>query len=358
MIRRTAWVLTAAILLAACLPGCAGAPTAAGEDTFVFTDSSGRQVTLPRDITRVAPSGAVATMLLATIAPEYLVSAGSTPSSSQYKYLPQVLLTLPTTGQFYGSKSTLNLEALLDAAPQVVIDLGDKKDGIDKDMDMVQKQTGIPTLFIEADLAHMAEAYRTLGGLLAGKTGKAEQLAAYIEDTLAAAAANSAKISEEDRLSVMYTSGATGLNTNASGSVQSQVIPLVGAVNAVVVEDIRNSGGGNTISMEQLYLFDPDVILFATGSVYSDVGSDPVWLELSAVREGRYYEIPGLPYNWMSNPPSVNMVLGVWWLGNLLYPDVYDYDMADKTREFYSLFWGCDLAGEADAFLANSTGKN
>jgi iron complex transport system substrate-binding protein len=204
----------------------------------------------------------------------------------------------------------------------------------------------------------MADAYRTLGGILAGKAEKAEQLAAYIDETLAAAAANSAKISEEDRLSVVYTSGTTGLNTNASGSIQAQVIPLIGAVNAVEVEEIRNNSGGNTISMEQLYLFDPDVILFAPGSVYGDVGGDPVWLELSAVREGRFYEIPGLPYNWMSNPPSVNMVLGVWWLGNLLYPDVYDYDMAAKAREFYDLFWGYDLAGEADAFLANSTGKN
>ena len=38
---------------------------------------------------------------------------------------------------------------------------------------------------------------------------------------------------------------------------------------------------------------------------------------LTAVQQGRYYEIPGLPYDWMSSPPAVNRVLGIWWLGNL-----------------------------------------
>jgi iron complex transport system substrate-binding protein len=47
-----------------------------------------------------------------------------------------------------------------------------------------------------------------------------------------------------------------------------------------------------------------------------------------------------MPYNWMSNPPSINMLLGVWWLGNLIYPEIYDYDMAEKTQEIYKLLWG------------------
>ena len=38
-----------------------------------------------------------------------------------------------------------------------------------------------------------------------------------------------------------------------------------------------------------------------------------------------------MPYNWLSNPPSLNMLLGIWWLGNLLYPQYYDYDMAEKN---------------------------
>jgi len=346
------------LLLFSLLPGCVGqeakANTGQGE-IVTFTDSCGREVELPKEITRIAPSGVVATMILDTIAPEYMVCISNTPSSEQFKYLPDNLVKLPTTGQLYGSKSTINLESLLSADPQVIIDLGDPKEGIEKDMDAVQKQTGVPTIFIQADLPNMAQAYRTLGEILSGKEERGEELAAFIDETMTMAAENKAKISEEDRISVMYTSGTSGLNSNAKGSVQSQVMDLVGAENAIVVNEISNKGGGNTVSLEQLYLFDPDMILFTTGSVYSSVSEDPAWMRLKAISSDAYYEIPGMPYNWMSNPPSINMVLGIWWFGNLLYPDVYSYDMKEKAKEMYLLFWNYQLSEEeANAMLQNS----
>ena len=80
---------------------------------------------------------------------------------------------------------------------------------------------------------------------------------------------------------------------------------------------------------------------------------------LRAIEAGRYYEIPSMPYNWLSNPPSLNMLLGVWWLGNLLYPQYYAYDMVEKTQEIFQLFWDYDLSGEeARQMLANSTLKD
>jgi hypothetical protein len=40
--------------------------------------------------------------------------------------------------------------------------------------------------------------------------------------TVSMARENSAKIAESDRISVMYTSGESGLNTDAKGSVQGR----------------------------------------------------------------------------------------------------------------------------------------
>lgn len=349
------------VLLLVLLPGCGGQHNSAAEDveTVIFTDSAGRKVEVPAEITRVAPSGAVATMFLASVCPDYMVCISSTPSSSQYKYLDRDLIKLPTTGQLYGSKSTINLEALLNAEPQIIIDLGDSKDGIKHDMDALQKQTGVPVVFIEADLSHMAQAFRMLGELMGTKADRCEELASYVEETLALAQTNAAKIPEEERVSVMYTSGVSGLNTNAKGSTQAQVIELIGASNAIVVEDVSDKGGGNTINMEQLYLFDPDVILFTTGSMYGSAAGDAAWKRLRAVSQDTYYEIPCLPYNWMSNPPSLNMILGVRWLGNLLYPAYYDYDMAAEAQRAYKLLWDYDLSDEeVQEMLANSTLKS
>ena len=91
-------------------------------ETVSFTDSLGRTVELPADITRIAPSGAVATMILAAIAPECMVTINAAPSESQMAFLPANLAALPETGQMYGSKADLNLETLLAADPQGAIE--------------------------------------------------------------------------------------------------------------------------------------------------------------------------------------------------------------------------------------------
>jgi iron complex transport system substrate-binding protein len=52
------------------------------------------------------------------------------------------------------------------------------------------------------------------------------------------------------------------------------------------------------------------------------------------------------------------MILGIWWLGNLLYPDLYDYDVAEVAQEIYKLFWNYDLSEEeAASMLSHSTLK-
>ena len=156
---------------------------------------------------------------------------------------------------------------------------------------------------------------------------------------------------------MLYGTGATGLACNAAGSSQADVIDLVGAVNAIVPEEVTNRGGGTTVSLEEVYVCDPDVILLTAGGPYDEVQTNE-WSELTAVKNGAYYEIPNLPYNWMSSPPSVNRVLGVWWLGNLLYPALYDYDMTEVAQEFYRLFWHDDLSAEEAAdMLSRSTYK-
>ena len=354
-------ILTLLLALALLLPlGSCGVPKVkvAGETT-TFTDDCGRTVTVPVEIHRVAPSGAVAQMILTAIAPDLLAGLAGTPGTSQLRYLPENYADLPTFGQFYGSKSTLNLETLLAAQVDIIIDLGDKKAGHAADMNGIQKQCGIPTIFLETTLDKFAGAYRRLGTLL-GRPERGEELAAYIENTVETAKAIAATIPESERKTVMYGSGTSGLNCNAQGSVQADVIELVGAVNAIVVpqKELSNSGGGNTINMEQLYLFDPDVILLTEGGPYAHIAGDETWGKLRAVQNGDYYEIPCLPYNWLSSPPSVNRILGVWWLGNLLYPEYFDYDMAEKTVEFYALFYNTEISyAEAEAMLMNSTGK-
>ena len=349
------------LILCLCLPLAAcgkkqGYDPLEGVETRVITDSAGRQVEIPTDIRRVAPSGSTAQMILMPIAYDLLAGLSSSPSTAQMPYFPEEVRYLPTFGQFYGSKANLNMESLIDARPQIIIDLGDAKDTIADDMDRIQKQTGIPTVFLEATLEEMPQAYRKLGRLL-HREAEAEVLAVYLEQTLAMAAENSAKLPQDARKTVLFGTGATGLACNAEGSVQADVLSLVGARNAIHSEEISNRNGGTTVNLEEVYACDPDVILLAAGGPY-DTLAESEWSGLTAVKNGTYYEIPNLPYDWMSSPPSINRVLGIYWLGNLLYPELYDYDMVEKAQEFYRLFWHYELsAEEAERLLARSTRK-
>ncbi len=349
-------------MLTMMLSGC-GKSTDATKDLpdsekYVFTDSCGREVELPKKITKIAPSGATAQMILMTIAPEMLVGLASSPSSEQQAYFPEDMWYLPTFGQFYGSKANMNMESLIAAEPQVILDIGDRKDTHTRDMNTIQKQTGIATVFVEADLEHFPEAYRTLGKLL-GKEKKGEELASYIEDVLAISDEKASQIGKSDKKTVMYGTGSTGLACNAKGSIQADVIEQIGAENAIITEEITDKGGGTLVSMEEVYKVDPDVIILAEGGPYSKLDSEKSeWKDLTAVKNGEYYEIPNLPYCWMSSPPSVNRIIGILWLGKLLYPEIYDYDMAEKAKEFYKLFWNYDLSDEeVEQMLGNSTLK-
>lgn len=108
--------------------------------------------------------------------------------------------------------------------------------------------------------------------------------------------------------------------------------------------------------MEQLLAWDPDVILTGRGADIDTLRADPAWQALSAVQNDRIYEVPQTPYNWIGRPPGPNRLIGIPWLGNLLYPDVYDVDVDSHVRGFFDLMYRYHLSDEElDELLANST---
>lgn len=373
---RKPWaILIAAVILAATVTGCAtpgGAssqPTQtppvsnppqtdnttekADSSTYTFTDSVGRQVVLPKDIERIAPSGSLAQIVLFTLCPDKIVGLANSFTDDQLQYMDPKYGDLPVFGDFYAD--TLNLETVMQADPQVIIDIGQTMPSEADDMDSVQAKTGIPAIFINMDMDTILQAYETLGGVT-GETEQAGKLTDYIGATLSDAKQKAASIPDADRVKVYYgqDDGLTGI---VNGTIHSDVIDMAGGINVVDVDE-SVKGGAASVSMEQLMLWQPDAILFAPGSIYGDVGTRSEWSGLGAVKDGKYYEIPFGPYNWMGRPPSVNRIIGVKWLGNLLYPDVFNYDMRAETKTFYKLFYGCDVTdAQITALLANSTFK-
>ncbi|MBW4844104.1 MAG: ABC transporter substrate-binding protein [Lachnospiraceae bacterium] len=311
----------------------------AQSDSRVFTDSAGREVTLPKEINKIAPSGPLAQIVLYTFCPDKLSGLASDFSEGAKQYIDEKYWSLPKFGQFYGKNANLNMEALIAESPDVIIDIGEAKKTVKEDMDALQEQLNMPVIFIEADLDTMSSAYEKLGELT-GDTDQAKKLADYCNNTLKRSETAREQLAEKK--SVYFAIGDDGLHTNAEGSIHARVIEQIGAENAAKVEMV-SSGGGSEVSFEQLLLWQPDIIIADSEALYQTITTDKVWGELHAVKEGKVYQIPSVPYSFMSSPPSVNRMIGILWLGNLVYPEQYNIDIKQEVKVFYELFYHVTL---------------
>lgn len=320
-------------------------------EATTFIDSAGRTVEVSATIERVAPSGTMAQIMLYTLCPEKLVGLGTPFSEEQALYMDDTYTTLPVFGVFYGKNANLNLESLMAADPQVIIDIGNVKSSTAEDMNALQEQTGIPTVFIESTLTESATAYRKLGVLL-GCEERAEELATYCETTLQTTEESVATIASENRYTVYYGDGLTGLEAVSANTIHSEILDVLGLTNICDLGNTQNT----EISIEDLLSWNPDIIILVTPEAYENAMTSPLWAELDAVKNGRVYQTPTAPYNWSGRPPAVNRFLGILWLGNLIYPDLFDYNMVEEAQLFYNLFYHYNLTEEeAEALMENST---
>ena len=83
----------------------------------------------------------------------------------------------------------------------------------------------------------------------------------------------------------------------------------------------ETQGGLANVSIEQVLLWNPDVIVTIDQDFAASVRSDPAWASVKAVRDGRVHLSPKMPFGWVDFPPSVNRLIGLWWLAKILYPD-------------------------------------
>lgn len=344
-----------AVFMVLSLAACGAQSSPQTDDTTrVFTDSVGREVEVPAQIDKVALSGPMAQIVLFALCPDKLVGVSNAWSTEAEQYLDEKYFTMPEIGQLYGGKGELNLETLLQSGAQIVIDVGEPKGSIAEDLDALQEQTGIPFVHITATTETTGDAYRMLGDLLNMKD-EAETLAAYCENIYDRTVSIAGSV---EKANVLYVTGDMGQNVIAAGSYHAEILDLL-TNNLAVVDEPSSKGTGNEVSMEQILTWDPDVVIFAPESIYDTVADDAAWQSVTAIKNGAYYEVPFVPYNWMGFPPSVQRYLGMMWLSKVLYPDATaEYDLFSDVQEYYKLFYHCDLTqAQFDALVANSLGQ-
>lgn len=337
-------VFAMVLSMAACgatQPNNSAKPEDSGK-TVMFTDDAGREVEIPAEISRIVPTGPLAQIMLYTLVPEMFVGLASKWSACADGLVPEEYLNLPYFGQLYNT-ANLNVEELAMADPQLIIDIGQSMSTGTEDMDNLQAQTNIPTVYISVSLATMGDTYRRLGGLL-GKEEKAEQLAQFCEKVYERTMSIMEQVGD-NKVNTLYVLGEAGLNVLARDSYQSELVDIL-TNNIAVVDNPSGKGSGNEVTMEQIALWNPDFVLFAADSIYDTVAEMDTWTEITAIANGNYIRVPEGPHNWMGAPPAVQRYLGLIWLPAVLYPEYCDYDAKADVLEFFELFYDCKLTEE------------
>jgi iron complex transport system substrate-binding protein len=327
------------------------APLASQARTVV--DSAGRNVEVPEKIEKVFAAGPPASILLYMLAPQKMMGWPDPPRLEERPFIAEPYRDLPVLGRLTGRGGTANLEVVLKAAPDLILDFGSVRDTYASLADNVQAQTKIPYILIDGRFEATPKALRLLGEIL-GLGERAERQAAYVEATFAEIDEVLKDVPVDKRPRVYLARGPDGLETGVAGSINTEIIERAGGRNVAQASGQR---GLVRTSMELVIASDPEIILTWDRNFFARVFDDPLWAGIKAVRDRKVYLAPTAPFGWIDRPPSLNRVIGLKWLAGLFYPHQLSQDLRATTRSFYGLFYHVEPSDtELDTLIAWSKG--
>lgn len=304
-----------------------------------FTDAAGRHVVIPDHIQRVMAAGPPAQVLIYAVAPGKMVGWVRAPGESAKAFLLPAVRDLPAHGRITGKDGGVDPKAIQALKPDLIVDVGDVTPAYAALADRVQAATGIPYVLLDGQLAATPATIRTLASFIGDSAG-AEPLAAFAEGVLSASKAAQNLPAQP---TVYYAHNGDGLETALPGSINAEVIEAAGARNAAAP---LGKGGFAKATIDQIAAWNPDMILALDPDLARLLVTDKAWAGVAATRQNHVLNAPDLPFGWIDTPPGVNRLIGVMWLIDRLHPSAGMFDLADRTRQYYHLFYHVDLSDE------------
>jgi iron complex transport system substrate-binding protein len=249
-------------------------------------------------------------------------------------WVPEKYAKLPELGRLTGRGNTGNVEVILQAKPDLIVDMGSTNATFASLADRVQQQTGIPYILLDGRLETTPQQIEKLATAL-GTESRGKELSTYARDLISRLKSRIDPIPADKRPEVYYARGPQGLTTGLKGSINVEMIEFLGAKNVAAVQ----TGGLTNVGLEQVVLWDPAVMVTNDPNFYREVWTQPVWSSVTAVRKKRVYLSPHLPFGWFDYPPGANRLIGLLWLSEILYPEQFKHDLRKEVATFYKLFY-------------------
>ena len=301
---------------------------------MTVTDQTGRSVEIPAQPQRIVSGYYISTSACIALGLTDKVVGIEKKIIPIYQLAAPRFLELPNVG----TAKEFDLEGCLALEPDLVILPKKLKDAAETMAGM-----GIPVLLVSPeDQAQLVEML-TLVGEATGAQEAAARLTATYEDSAAKLETITAQLTDDQTPTVYMGGNGALLSTAPKDMYQASLIRLGGGVNA---GDSLEGDSWTEVSYEQLLAMNPDVIILPSDASYTvdDVLADPQLADVTAVKSGAVYAIPGDLEAWDSPVPSC--FLGSEWIMSTLHPDRFPKAELDAdVTSFYQAFYGINVAG-------------
>lgn len=350
----------ALIFAAALLTGCNSneSSSSSNAEAQTITDMRGRSVEVPANLERIVAVGCALRPVCYLQAEDMVVGVEASEQednvSCAYRHVNHDLFaSLPVIGDGGSSGVTINEEALMEAAPQLVI-----CDSLSADeADNLQQKTGIPFVCLDQPETVFDDKYYNnleLLGKVLGKEERATEVVNYIKEVDNDLEQRSAASENADN-NTAYAAGISFRGGHGFDGTEANFQPFV-ACNIDNVADGHGSDGPFTIDLETVSAAQPDYIFMECGNlplIKENYNTNPAYYQaLKAVQDGHTYSL--ISYRFYST--NVELALAnCYQVGAMVYPDSFsDVDPTEKLDEISEFFLGeklsDDLAAEGYKF--------
>ena len=326
--------------------------------TKTIVDHEGTTVEIPAEIDRIV----VGTWPLAAQLAAYLGSAekivGVAPEvmvAAEHGVLGQIYPEFLNASTKFYEGGTINIEELLKLEPDIVI-------GVSGETAAAIREAGIPAVSVSVsqwgyDVVETTGQWLDVFDGIFGESEKAAKVQAHTEQVQADILAKVSTLSEEEkkRVMILFSYSDAAMKTSSKGFFGQSWCDLTGAIN--VGEEI-DALGAASINMEQVYAWNPDVIMITNFTsaqpedLYNNtIGSDD-WSTVKAVQDKEVYK---MPLGWYrSFTPGVDTAVTLQWFAKMVYPELFaDVDMNQVTKDYFNEYFGITLTDEQIEMMYN-----
>ncbi len=188
-------------------------------------------------------------------------------------------------------------------------------------------------------------AVKVVGAAL-GANEEAEKYVSWYRQVIDSVSSTCDKIPETQKIR-LYHSVNEAVRTDYTGSICAEWIALTGVTNVSLTDSSKITVEGEKAytTLEQIYVWNPDIIICNEAGVNDYILTDEKWAGLDCVKSGKVYQMP-VGVARMGHPTSSEIPLALLWLAELIYPDQFNIDFGQEVYDYYLEFYDYTLTDE------------